>query len=98
MSGYVYSVPPRSSQVSDLYIKEREEGVPTEGTGGVEVGVVSRPSCHDLLVVHQTVTRLTARTAGDQQLETHTAEPRWTSGQSGVGTKWQRPPLAWLYE
>ena len=64
-------LPAGSSHVSDLHVEEGQEGVSTEGTGGVQVGVVGRPAGHDLLVVHEAVARLTARTAGDQQLETH---------------------------
>lgn len=60
--------PSSSSHVPDLHVEEGQEGVPTEGTGGVQVGVVGLPASHDLLVVHQTVTRFTPRAAGDQQL------------------------------
>ena len=63
------NAPARPAEVSDLHVEEGEERVPAEGAGGVEVGVVGRPARHDLLVVHQAVARLTAGTAGDQQLE-----------------------------
>lgn len=62
-------LPARSSHVPDLHIEEREEWVSTEGAGGVQVGVVCCPAGHDLLIIHQAVAGLTARTAGDQQLE-----------------------------
>lgn len=65
-------LPAGSSHVSDLHVEEGQEGVSTKGAGGVQVGVVCCPASHDLLVVHQAVARLTARTAGDQQLDTHT--------------------------
>lgn len=60
--------PSRAPEVPDLHVEEGQEGVAAERAGGVEVGVVCRPAGHDLLVVHQAVTRLAARTAGDQQL------------------------------
>lgn len=54
-----WNLPARSAHVSDLHVEEGQEGVPAEGAGGVEVGVVRRPAGHDLLVVNQAVARLT---------------------------------------
>lgn len=62
-------LPAGSTHVPDLHVEKGQEGVPTEGAGGVQVGVVGCPTGHDFLIIHKAVTRLTARTAGNQKLE-----------------------------
>ena len=64
-------LPPGRPQVLDLHVEEGQERSPTEGAGAIEVGVVRRPAGHDLLIVHQAVTRLAAGAARHQHLTRH---------------------------
>ena len=61
-------LPPMWPQVFDFHMEERQEGRATEWTSAVKVGVICRPACHDFLIIHQTVTRLTEGAAGHQHL------------------------------
>lgn len=61
-------IPARTTEIPDFHVEERQEGVAAEGAGSVEVGVIGRPSGHDLLVVNQTLAGLAAGAAGDQHL------------------------------
>lgn len=71
-------LPAQWPQVFDFHIKERQECCTAERASAVEVGVISRPACHDLLIIHQTLTRLTERAAG--HLHLHTAAGRQRNG------------------
>lgn len=62
-------LPAQWPQIFDFQREERQEGCAAERTGAVEVGVVRRPACHDLLIIHQTVACLTQGTAGHLHLQ-----------------------------
>lgn len=49
-------------------MQQGKEGCPAERTVGVQVGVVCRPACHDLLVVHQSLAGVALGAAGHQHL------------------------------
>lgn len=65
---FVHISPVLWSEILDFHIEERQESRSTERTGAVEVGIICCPACHNLFIVHQTVTRLTERTARHQHL------------------------------
>lgn len=85
-------LPAQRPKIFDFQREERQEGCAAERTSAVEVGVVCRPACHDLLVIHQAVTRLTQGAAGHQNLQPKTNAVRSERGQRAIhngANRWQ---------
>lgn len=74
----------------ELNAQEGKKGSTTEGTVGVQVGVIGRPARHDLLIVHQAFTGAALRAAGHQ----HLAEERFLTVRSPPVVRHERKGLA----
>lgn len=57
------------TQVSDVHIEQGQKRRSAKGARAIEVGVVGCPTSHDLFIIHQTLTGITAWTTGHTHLE-----------------------------
>lgn len=57
------------TQVSNVHIEQGQKRRAAKGARAIEVGVVSCPTSHDLFIIHQTLTGVTAWTTGHTYLQ-----------------------------
>ena len=68
-------LPSCGAEVVELDVQQGEKGGAAERAAGVQVGVVSRPAGHYLLVVHQSFAGVALAAAGHQHLAGETKGP-----------------------